>query len=143
MVDRESNSPRRPAASLERRSLPFQAGRRLIRYDIGAGNLRSYSISWEETDNELTSISVSLVTDRTGARLSKTGGMVNTDGFIAGCENTSCQVVGSWIDPSGQPASAYRRDCPGAWIVGAALRRLGHLWDQAQNDRLRDRIMSA
>jgi hypothetical protein len=120
----------------------FMLGNAFIRYDhLSPGNLYSYSISWEETGSELTSISVSLVTDRTGARLSLTGGMVNTDGFIAGCEDTSCQVVGSWINspPGDLPQLIVATAEPGS--LGLLCAALGIYGIRRKMNG--DRIMSA
>jgi hypothetical protein len=121
----------------------FSLGDAVIRYNqLAPENMRNYSISWEETDSELTSISVSLVTDRTGARLSLTGGMVNTDGFIAGCEDTSCQVVGSWINspPGNLPQLIVATAEPGSLgLLCAALLGICGIRRKMNGDR----IMSA
>lgn len=69
---------------------------------IGAGPC-GYSLSWDEVDDQLTSVSVTYRAPSFQAQAGLDGGSVATDGSVDGCFGSECQFTGFWADPPGAP----------------------------------------
>lgn len=88
--------------------------------------MRSYEISWNEVDNVLTSIFVSIDASRFTIQMSGNIAKFGTDGFLGGCENDQCQAIGFWVDPPGNTPQLIATPEPGSLsLLFAALGLFG------------------